>query len=329
MPAFHVLNPVRDEADIIGQSLEQMLGWADAIYVFDTGSVDDTWEIVNEYAAKDSRIKVLRRDDVYYSENLVRGWLFHQARQHMRDGDWFLRADTDEFHHIPPPEFVKTRLRKNETIVRHQYYNFCLLESEVAKLDSMEKIRQERAKPIAERRRWWLPSIYSEPRLCRYRESMKWPGSVSFPYNAGYVARARLPIRHYPHRDPVQLEQRCLLRAILMENKSISGKYWAKVEDCHWSQREWRNFVTPDDERGLQMWAPGTPLPELNYTNHLAAPRNRAVQYLLHRFGVRLADRFRRDWDESNYPDRIPEEVVSWLRDVLRAEPDCSRRLQT
>ena len=44
-PRFHALLPVRDEADIIGQSLRHMLTWVDAIYVFDNGSVDDTWEI--------------------------------------------------------------------------------------------------------------------------------------------------------------------------------------------------------------------------------------------------------------------------------------------
>ena len=89
MPAFHALLQVRDEGDIIGQCLKHMLEWVDAVYVFDTGSVDETWDIINEIAAKDSRIKPLKQDNVYYSENLLRGWLFHQARQKMRDGAWF------------------------------------------------------------------------------------------------------------------------------------------------------------------------------------------------------------------------------------------------
>ena len=40
---FVVLLPLRDEADIIGQCLRHLLEWAGAIYVFDTGSVDETW----------------------------------------------------------------------------------------------------------------------------------------------------------------------------------------------------------------------------------------------------------------------------------------------
>ena len=50
----------------------------------------------------------------------------------MRDGDWFLRVDADEFHHVPPPEFVRTRLAPHETIVFHQYYDFRLTAAEVA-----------------------------------------------------------------------------------------------------------------------------------------------------------------------------------------------------
>ena len=82
---FSCLLPVRDEADIIGQCLRHALTWADAIYVFDTGSVDDTWEIVQDFAARDRRVIPLRKEPVYFSETRLRGWMFHQARQQMRD----------------------------------------------------------------------------------------------------------------------------------------------------------------------------------------------------------------------------------------------------
>ena len=117
---FHALLAVRDEADILAQSLQHLLAWADAIYVFDTGSLDETWDIVQQFAAKDKRVVPLRRDQVFFSELRLRGWIFHQVRRHMRQGDWFLRVDADEFHHLTPPEFVKTRLRAHETVVYHQ-----------------------------------------------------------------------------------------------------------------------------------------------------------------------------------------------------------------
>ena len=53
---FVTLLPVRDEADIIGETLQHQLTWADEIYVFDTGSVDQTWEIVQDIAAGERRL---------------------------------------------------------------------------------------------------------------------------------------------------------------------------------------------------------------------------------------------------------------------------------
>src|SRR5687767_5208812 len=128
---FIALLPVRDEADIIGQCLKQLLEWVDAIYVFDTGSVDETWQIVQDFVGRDKRVIPIGQEPVFFSETRLRGYMFHVARQQMRQGDWFLRVDADEFHHIQPPDFVKDHMRKHETVAYHQYYDFRLLQSEV------------------------------------------------------------------------------------------------------------------------------------------------------------------------------------------------------
>lgn len=314
---FHCLLPVRDEADIISQCLNHLLNWADSIYVFDTGSVDDTWEIVQDVAAKDRRIIPLRKEPVYFSETRLRSWMFNQARQGMREGDWFLRVDADEFHHIPPPQFVRERLRPHETIVYHQYYNFALRESEVKDWEAGRESLADRARPIEERRQWYMPSVYSEPRLCRYRESMQWPPTVSFPFNAGYFARERLPIRHYPYRDPVQLERRCRLRAVMMADR-VNRANWSRPELHHWAEREWRKFVTPDDAEGLMHWAPRSPLPEVHQTNHLSPPHIRFAQRLTHAALLPVLDRLRPGWPEDACPQPIPADIVSLLEQELK-----------
>jgi hypothetical protein len=242
--------------------------------------------------------------------------MFHQARQDMVDGDWFLRVDVDEFHHIAPPEFVRIRMRRCETVAYHQYYDFCLLQSEADAWEQGGETLADRQRPIENRRRWWTPSLYSEPRLCRYRRTMQWPPTVSFPFNAGYVARERLPIRHYPHRDPVQLERRCRLRALMMADKK-NRQNWSRPELHHWAQAEWRKFVTPDNDPALQRWAPGTELPELRYTQHLASPPIRVAQRLAHALLLPMLDRRRPAWPDDAYPQRISPEVIAELNAVL------------
>ena len=298
--------PVRDEGDVLAQTLANLLTWADAVYVFDCGSVDLSWEIVRHFAAKDKRVVPLTKASVFFSDKRVRGWLFHQARRWMREGDWFLRVDADEFHHVPPPEFVRTCLRDHETVVYHQYYDFRLTASEVTDWEEGRERLQDRARPIAERRRWFTVSQYTEPRLCRYRQSMQWPATVSFPFNAGYVAAVRLPIRHYPHRDPLQLETRCRLRARMMvdpENASIR----------HWAQENWREHVVADDCPGLQYWTPGTELPAVRFTNHLAPMPKRMLQRAAHAWFLPLLDHCRVGYLEGEYPRRMKARLVGAL----------------
>jgi len=247
---FFSLLPVRDEADIIDECLDHLLLWSDGIFVFDTGSVDETWEILCDRASRNKKIHLLAKDDVYYAEGLLRGYIFHKARKFMKDGDWFARVDADEFHLILPPDFVRLRMKKQETIAYHQYYNFELTRSEAERLSDPRLVRKERALPICERRRHYTISIYSEPRLCRYRSSMKWPPEVSFPYNAGFVARERLPILHYPNRDPMQMDRRCRLRSVMLADRE-NRLNWSNM-DIHWTIQDWKKFIVEDDAPGLQ-----------------------------------------------------------------------------
>lgn len=316
---FVCLLPVRDEADIVEQCLTHLLQWADAVYIFDTGSVDDTWEIVSDYAEREGRIIPMRKESVYFSETRLRGYMFHVARQEMSDGDWFLRVDADEFHHISPPEFVRNWMKPHETLAYHQYYDFRLLQSEVEVWNRGEERLQDRQRPIEERRRHYTISEYSEPRLCRYRDSMQWPQTVSFPFNAGFVAKERLPIRHYPHRDPMQLERRCRLRAIMMSDPENRAN-WTDPDSHHWAIEDWRKFITPDDLSDLKYWRLGNVLPLVHQINHLKPPLLRAVQRCIHPLLLKWLDRRRPRFDETMGPQAIPQEIIDFSQRVLVSE---------
>ena len=313
---FHALLPIRDEADIIGQCLQHLMSWADHIYIFDTGSVDNTWEIVQEFASQDKRVIPIKKNPVYFSEPRLRGYMFHVARQKMQDGDWFLRVDADEFHHIPPPRFVKSFLLSHETIVYHQYYDFQLTEAELKAWQEGKETINDRKVPIEERRRYFIPSYYSEPRLCKYRPSMKWPETVSFPYNAGFVAKERLPIRHYPHRDPVQLARRYKLRAIMMADET-NRKNWTRPEQHHWSESDWRKVVISNDNPELKYWNQREELPRYQFTNHLRPSHIRLVQRFVHSFLLPVLDSQRSNFSPDVQPQPISNDVQQLLTQEL------------
>lgn len=317
MPKFIGLLPVRDEGDIIRQCLTHALNWADAIFVYDTGSVDDTYETVLDMAKADNRIRPIGSEPTYYNENRVRGLLFNAARKVMRDGDWFLRMDADEFHHVRPQDFVVSRVRPCEGVVYHQYYDFQLTHSEAADLENDGAIETERLRPIEARRRHYTVSVYAEPRMCRYRSSMRWPVEVSFPYNAGLVAEERIPIRHYPHRDPRQLDRRCRLRAIMMADKENRSN-WTRPDAHHWSQGDWRQFVIEDDAPELNYWEPGAELPEVRQVNHLATGTKRLAQRAIYGLGLpRIMDITRATWADAARPLPIAPETQEILKREL------------
>jgi hypothetical protein len=143
---------------------------------------------------------------------------------------------------------------------------------------------------------------------------MRWPAAVSFPYNAGLVATARLPIRHYPHRDPDQLERRCRLRAVMM-GEATNRANWRRPDAHHWSTGHWRSFVKADDAEGLRHWPPGTPLEEVRQANHLASAPKRAAQRVFYALGLpRALDRARKGWTAAARPLPIDPRTQTALR---------------
>jgi hypothetical protein len=68
----------------------------------------------------------------------------------------------------------------------------------------------------------------------------------------------------------------------------------------------------------LRYWVPGTDLPELHLTDHLAKPHRRAAQRIAHAFCLPILDHFRPAWPEESYPLKISEEVRQRLAKELK-----------
>jgi Glycosyl transferase family 2 len=333
---FHCLMIARDEDDIIGQCLAHLLTWADAIYVIDLGSTDGTWDIVQEAARRDRRVVPFRSEPFIFHESL-RAMLFDQYRDRFKPGDWILRTDADEFYQIPPTDFVRQRVALLETAVLLQWYYFRLTSVEVADYESGRiNLMADRQRPIEHRRTMYKIPQYSEPRMFRYRRTMSWPTLANIPFNIGYVARERIPILHYPHRDPLQMSKRFRLRAAMMKLKGSSA-------GSHWKLDDWRKEVlqvdpitgqatelTNSDEGlsaapghtagELHQRIPGTPVPEIHNYDHLQRWPRRLAQRIVHPLLLPLFDARHPAFDRLATRPRIPEEITQALRNGNAAD---------
>jgi hypothetical protein len=253
VPGFHAILVVREEGDIIAQTLAHLLSWCDTLHVYDTGSTDDTWDIVQDSAARDSRLVPLGREAVLFNDSL-RAWVFERARARFRPGDWVVRADADEFYHIPPPRFVRERLARYESRVCTCQYDFLLSRQDLKDWQEGRETAADRARPIHERRRFFRFDPYPEQRLFRYRRGLRWPAMRYDPAYGGLLARERIPVLHYRARDPLQIQVRCAIREPVAD--TVPWAAW------HWGIPDWRAWVFGEQDLRMVYWAPGTALPE-------------------------------------------------------------------
>jgi hypothetical protein len=305
---LHALLIVRDEADIVAQCLRDAAGWCDHIYVYDTGSTDGSWDLVQDLAVELKQIVPYKREEVWFQDGL-RGAIFERYRSRASDGDWFVRLDADEFYPVPPKRFIEERVRSGESVVHNQPYEFKLTCEEVEAYSSDASILADRQRPIQERRRFFIPLRYSEPRLFRYRRSMCWLPNRPWPFNSGFTARERIPVQHYPHRDPIQMRRRFHLRNIMRRDMRIENP----TAIAHWDFTNWRDEVVKSSDKRLVFWQPGAPLPPFHWSDHLAPVWKRSLQWALYRTCVRALDATRPTFPPQFAPTPLPMDTIREL----------------
>ena len=310
---FHALLLTRDDSDIVDECILHSLGWCDALYAFDTGSSDYTWERIHQWAARDSRVVPIRKcEPAVLMSSSLRGFVFNLVRDKFEPGDWWVQQDVDEFYHVSPRQFVLERLRPTETAVYNQHFEFRMTNDEVQRWQSGDEKVFDRTRPIAELRRYYNILQHAEPRMFKFRSTMQWGPTASYPWNMGYVARERIPIRHYPHRDPLSLQMRLILRNHLLP--VTVEKNWS-----HWAVNNWLDYVVPDDDPEIRYWPPGSELPYVLDYSHIRSPLIRLAQSSIHQFLLGVFDAVRPKYPEGYQPPVIPEGInAAAIKDLLR-----------
>ncbi len=233
---------VKDEDDIISQTLMFASQYCDQIFVLDNGSTDRTWSIVQELA-RDNRVIVPFQQTTELFGNHLRALIYNAFHREFSENDWWLILDGDEFLAEDPRPLIQMAIDSRAERVNAWHIQFFFTERDERQW--MEG-KDTRDKPIFDRRRYYSIN-WQECRLFRNCARRSWDISVSkaLPHWLGPVCRRRILNRHYQYRDPEQMEKRLRVR------------YGNPESFKHVRSIDWRNMIF--DSRKLFLHADGDP----------------------------------------------------------------------
>jgi glycosyltransferase involved in cell wall biosynthesis len=197
---IHGLCVVKNEADIIEQTLRSAARWCDSIYVLDNGSTDGTWEKVQALAGELPQVIPFAQDARPFDDGIRGVILRHHAARAKRD-DWWCILDADEFYIDDPRDFL-ARIPGRYLSVWMQLYVYLFTDKDL--VHYRQDPERFDALPIEERLRYYVNGDYSELRFFRHSDALEYvPGADLHP-----IYPLRIRMKHFAYRSPEQIHLR-------------------------------------------------------------------------------------------------------------------------
>jgi len=264
---------IKNEADCIEEILSKASTWCDKIFVFDTGSDDDSWEKVLSLARENHIIIPFKKEKRKFRDEL-RAEVFNNYKHLAQDGDWWCRLDADEIYIDNPRHFLK-QIPKSQHVVWNASFQYYFTEVEKSVFeqspDSFDKMELEG------RIKYYLCN-HSEIRFFKFRSRLTWKNG-SWPRHLGITACQRIKLKHYQYRSPSQMQKRLVTRLIaIQEGYHVFASY---TKGTHWEQSiKDSNTLKLDDGSKNYSYDNGL-LPK-----HIERWDKRLLKYILHTVGI-------------------------------------------
>jgi glycosyltransferase involved in cell wall biosynthesis len=266
---------IKNETDIIEETLVHAANWCDRIFVFDNGSTDGTWEKVLSLASKMPEVVVpFKSDGVPYRDSL-RMETFNHYRNECGPDDWWCKLDADELYVDNPKTFLAD-VPKRHHVVWGVNFQFYLTDIDEIKIGTNPELYPPHSHAESSLR--YYRCEYSEVRFFRYRPRLLWENG-SAPRHMGVVHPRRIRFKHYQYRSPAQIDLRLKTRQEAMANGC--GTFQGYCDETSWRQK-----VVPASSC-LCIDAP-TPfqIEEEKIPRHLEPTFQRMAKLLMHTSGL-------------------------------------------
>jgi glycosyltransferase involved in cell wall biosynthesis len=246
MTRIHAVCLVKNEEDVVGQALRYASQFCHRIYVFDTGSTDQSWERIREI--NNSVVVPFRQEKVSFYDGL-RAQVFNAIQEQCVLGDWLFILDADEFLAEDPEKAIGIAEKEGADQINTLQYNFYFTDKD---WQDYKDGRDSRDQPIGQRRRYYR-FVNIEQRFFRITEDLIWPEHVDNANPRGYMkpigARKRrkcsyrIPNRHYQYRDPEQIQLRLKTRLAARNANSSNFVHYQYLDE--YDSVDWTKSIIP------------------------------------------------------------------------------------
>jgi len=204
---IHSICVVKNENDIIVETLTAAAAWSDFIYVYDNGSTDGTWAKVLDLAGRVPQVVAFASEDRPFREDLRRE-PFNRRRDQSAPGDWWCKLDADEIYIDSPREFLAGVPARFDVVwaAMFQYY---FTDKDAAQFARAPDLYSDEV-PLEQKCKYYVNN-WSAIRFFRDKPDLRWEsGARPYPLTRAYPRRIRL--KHYQYRSPRQIEMRLATR---------------------------------------------------------------------------------------------------------------------
>jgi hypothetical protein len=232
---IHSICLVKNESDIIVQTLVAAAAWSDFIYIYDNGSTDGTWEKIVDLSRTVPQIAALRQDDMPYSKGL---WLepFNSLRTRSSAGDWWCKLDADEIYIDSPRQFL-ANVPEPFDVVWTASFQYYLTEIDIARFRQDPGFYADDV-PVGQKCRYYCNN-WSEIRFFRYSAKLQTGRGRHYPYPLTRAFPRRIRLKHFQYRSPQQIERRLATRRSAMNRGCF----------VHETRANWTRWILKDTAR--------------------------------------------------------------------------------
>ncbi len=258
----------KNEEDIVEEVLKKASGWCDYIFVFDTGSTDNTWEKILELSKTFKSIIPYKKETRAYRDDL-RYEVFNFYRHLSKDGDWWCKLDSDEVYIDNPKEFLK-RISRFHHVVWNLSVQFYFTEVDLMEYETDPD--KYLSSDTEEKLKYYLCN-HSEARFFKYRKRLSWI-TGSYPLHVGIVSPNRIRLKHFQYRSPEQIQVR-------LNTRQEAVKQGHNIFAAYESEKNWRDKVADSKKYNIYN-SPEEIILEQNLPRHIEKFPIRLAKYILH-----------------------------------------------